>query len=136
MAFWPKEIMNELVHLAAKGLTYGRIAQKMSLSRNAVIGKARRMGLRQPPKPEVVASPPQKIEYSLENMRLISIMDLAENDCRYPIESSDGFVFCGLPKARGAYCSYHAKKCYVPPKPIKKSADQSRGPYKHGQTFF
>jgi hypothetical protein len=44
-------------------------------------------------------------------------MNLTESDCKYPVESNDGFLFCGLPRVRGAYCAGHAKICYIPPKP-------------------
>jgi GcrA cell cycle regulator len=115
MAFWGRETVEEFIGLVKKGFTYGCIAKKMNLSRNAVLGKARRMGFSKPTQPKIVALPPVKLQ--LKDMRLISIMNLTESDCKYPVESNDGFLFCGLPRVRGAYCAGHAKICYIPPKP-------------------
>lgn len=124
MAFWPKEIISELVRLVGEGLTYSKIAKKINVSRNAAIGKARRLGL----------GPTKNVPNF--TMRLIPMMELSANDCRYPVEAGDGFVFCGLPKTQKSYCAYHAQKCYISPKPIKKSAGQNHAPYKRDQTFF
>lgn len=43
---WPQAKANKLRRLIEKRLTRGQIAEKMGITRNAVIGKASRMGFR------------------------------------------------------------------------------------------
>jgi hypothetical protein len=44
----------------------------------------------------------------------IKFEQLTSKSCRYVINSGSvkGFLFCGKPKERGAYCEGHAKLCY------------------------
>ena len=50
--------------------------------------------------------------------RRLSLLQLADGDCRYPydgIEGEDTFVFCGHPKKDGSsFCVSHHHLCFVP----------------------
>jgi hypothetical protein len=49
--------------------------------------------------------------------RLVPLIELRINDCRYPYDSEGGYLFCGLPKVEGRlpYCQAHCNLCYQPP---------------------
>lgn len=52
----------------------------------------------------------------------VALMDLKACDCRWPVTETSG-VFCGAPAMEGkAYCEAHAKRAYVPTKPIQFKA--------------
>lgn len=57
--------------------------------------------------------------------RMVSLVDLAPCDCRWPIGDprSETFGFCGHPKAVGSYCADHAKVAKQKPI-IKKRKDK------------
>lgn len=93
-----------------------------SISRNACIGKATRLGLRfhspnagqyhrEPPKP--VWSPMPKL--STENLQTteflgLNITELKDNSCRYiEGEVPDNYSYCGQPTAHGSWCEHHLK---------------------------
>jgi hypothetical protein len=108
------------------------------VTRNAAIGKARRLGL--PPKVEY-ASPgrplkqcrPRGYEWR-ERMRAVAvepeipavlaapadplwltILDVGADQCRYPVDGTDNpILFCGHPAApKSPYCWEHHAKVYV-----------------------
>lgn len=72
------------------------------------------------------------------------ILDLAENDCRWPIgdPQEPDFHFCNGRKVPGlAYCEHHARRAYQPPdvrkRPIKPQYAHTIGdPMKGAMEFF
>lgn len=121
-------------------MTASMIAQELGCGRNAVIGKAHRLGLIQglAPAPRVVdfsARTPvmeaaaRKAERRAQRIRLsaqraavkktlmpkplrVGLQDLTEGACRWPV--TDGY--CARQAARGSYCAEHADIAYVPVK--------------------
>lgn len=133
---------------ALPGLLQGRLSARQvsvalggGLSRSAVIGKARRLGLslmprktavpRQrsrpfffrkpgatpatpaPPKaPVLPAAPPPPVD-----PLMVTLEQLEPRHCRFPIgdPQEDGFGFCGHPRfGDRVYCAYHCRLAYQP----------------------
>jgi hypothetical protein len=106
-----------------KDLSYLEIAKILSrefrvkLTKNACIGKARRMqkGLRgkprKPPKRKwrpTKREPVQKLRPKPKTPGLIALMDLQPHHCRWPYGERSPFLFCGEPKEDGqSYCTKH-----------------------------
>ena len=131
-------LIEALCQAIADKLTARQAAEKLSglagttLSRNAMIGAAKRRGMRfgggtplprkktvrQEPvniiRPKIVYEQPPEAPVPADFLGL-TILDLPLNGCRYP--SGDGpYLFCGNPQRDGSsYCAYHHKKCnYMP----------------------
>lgn len=137
---WTKSRVAELTRLWNFGDTASDIAKQMNLSRNAVIGKAHRLGLKPRPNPVTPKRPTEqgrKMKGAARNhlkfghkgqvkktgSRNIEIdgniqgpgktlMELEANECRWPC----GDVYCSAKVESGVYCEYHKKIAYVPRK--------------------
>lgn len=128
---WTPERIARMRELNAEGWSTSEIAADLGgISRNAVIGKMRRMGIASsnpqrhrapnrekarpaptkpqpetPPKPKARPGPPGGV----------SLMDLTARTCRYPMGDplEAGFAFCGAEvDPTEPYCETHAAKCY------------------------
>jgi GcrA cell cycle regulator len=135
---WAREHCEALRDYHAKGLSFSEIAEainakfKTAYSRNAAIGRAKRMGLAGPdrPKPPPKASAPQldgirehhaawfrrsmPVFEPVETVKLrcveidprhLSLIDLEPGDCRYPYggdEEGESITFCGHPQRQGS----------------------------------
>jgi GcrA cell cycle regulator len=135
---WAREHCDALREYHAKGMSYAEIAEainakfKTDYSRNAAIGRARRIGLIDPerPKPPPITSAPQvqrtrerhaasplqlmpvfepaetvKLRCAEVDPRHLSLIDLEPEDCRYPYggdEEGEAITFCGHPQRRGS----------------------------------
>lgn len=117
---WTDEQIEELKHLWEKGLTTGEIGKALGVSKNAVVGKAHRLGLNSRPSPirrgddEATApaatgnnapAPEQKdaapaepkktakaaVKKTAEKKKLFTVNDLTAGSCRWPIgDPKDG----------------------------------------------
>ncbi len=125
---WTKEACEILSTewLAGKKAVF--IGDRLGINRNAVIGKARRLGLpihtgamqrrgRQKtaeywsPSPKIASHKPKTDFHSLN----ITFADLTETQCRFAVTSEAPHLFCGHEKAEGSsYCLHHHKICWVP----------------------
>lgn len=107
---WTDEMVKELARLWEQGLSTGEIGRALGVSKNAVVGKAHRLGLTGRPSPiKRTASKPKKAETA-------SLVDLGPNCCRWPIGDprDEGFHFCGRKTLPGKpYCAEHAAIAYV-----------------------
>lgn len=122
---WTDERIDELKVLWAEGLTTGEIGKRLGVSKNAVVGKAHRLGLKGRPSPikrngaaEPAAKPArQKAAPAKEPPKKIrSVVDLSAQACRWPIGDprEPGFHFCGAPSIPSKpYCAEHAAIAYV-----------------------
>ena len=129
---WDKANIAKLLELAATGASYTAIGKALGISKNAAIGKARRMKIdkspavqprripiaRAAPKPKPTKPTPPPPSAPVPDMKLLTMMELHDRDCRYPIGSGDEMLFCGRQRTgEKPYCTEHALVCYNPIKP-------------------
>ncbi len=102
---WTEEAINTLKTLWAEGLSARKIGERLgNISRNAVIGKAHRLGLSNRGKPR-----------TSDAAERISGLNLTERMCRWPIghPGEPGFRFCAEPRQQGRpYCREHCALAY------------------------
>ncbi|TAI61594.1 hypothetical protein CWO89_34385 [Bradyrhizobium sp. Leo170] len=116
--------MERFLALHDKHLSFEKIAAALSaefgitVSKNACIGKARRLELhREKPrttpasKPKALRSPPA------EPPGQVPLLHLGNDDCHFPFGDHPTVRFCGLPKKPGSpYCAEHHAVAFVSPK--------------------
>jgi GcrA cell cycle regulator len=134
--FWTDKNVKTLTNMWNKGKTAADIAEALGgVTRNAVIGKANRLGLDKRPSPikkadkSVAAAPKAKKKNEklvihgkkivLAKEKSFSILDIKEGMCRWPFgdPKDDDFHFCGRNVAvEGcSYCEHHAEEAYQVP---------------------
>lgn len=106
---WTDERVEKLRELWGQGMSASEIADLLGdITRNAVIGKAHRLGLSGRP------SPIKKKE-----TKGATILSLTERMCKWPVgdPKSPDFHFCGKQALAGLpYCAEHAAIAYQPAK--------------------
>lgn len=110
---WTDDRIAKLKKLWAEGLTTGEIGKRLGVSKNAVVGKAHRLGLKSRPSPirRAGTKPEPK-----EETRVYTLADLTSQTCRWPIgdPKEENFHFCGKPVIQGKpYCADHCAAAYV-----------------------
>jgi len=134
---WTDERIELLKNLWDSGQSASQIAKELGegVTRNAVIGKAHRLGLKSRPspvkadKPEAAAAP-KRVEKK-EAKKLVTLLDLTDRMCKWPHghPGDEDFHFCGKPSEPGMpYCAAHCAEAYQaqpprrdrrqPPRPI------------------
>jgi GcrA cell cycle regulator len=144
---WTSERDDLLRELFGRGFSFSLIAQQLSrfghgFSRNAAIGRARRIGLpprskkqpmtqlppsqgvrttrsaragsaqRQVRRTAVAAQAPAAADTPMPFLGL-ALIELEPHHCRYP-QGNEFFKFCGQPRLRGSpYCPHHHGLCFV-----------------------
>lgn len=105
--YWTKSKIDKLSSLWAKGTPAREIAEKLgNVSRNAVIGKANRLGL----------SKKLKEKESVKNKALnVNSLIASMKGCKWPIghPGDEDFYFCGKEVISGKpYCGEHCLVAY------------------------
>lgn len=131
---WTDDRVQTLIRLWNAGLSASQIARALAggLSRNAVIGKAHRLGLSPRGKPSL---PDAGVHQRIKARRRAqpsfgtyaapaadppgprgsaTVLSVRLGQCRWPIGDprAGDFSLCGGPVARGAYCAGHAELAY------------------------
>lgn len=130
---WTDERVETLTKLWGEGRTAAEIAKELGgVTRNAVIGKAHRLklsnrvspiqqnkkpvkSLKTPEKKSKKRASEQNNQHIDHNRKTVSLMDLNNSMCRWPIgdPQEKSFGFCGDQNISGLpYCSEHAKMAY------------------------
>ncbi len=109
--YWTKSKVDRLSSMWAKGVPARQISEKLgNISRNAVIGKANRLGLSKKLK-EKEPSKENKDNKELNVSSLIASM----KGCKWPIghPGDEDFYFCGKEVIPGKpYCGEHCLSAY------------------------
>jgi GcrA cell cycle regulator len=113
---WTDERVEQLKQLWGQGMSASEIADTLGdVTRNAVIGKAHRLGLSGRPSP--IKKKPS---------RGATILALTERMCKWPVGDPKhaDFHFCGKTAMAGMpYCAEHAAIAY---QPSSKKRDEER----------
>ena len=121
---WTEDKVAMLQQLWGSGKTASEIAEMLGgMSRNAVIGKAHRLGLSGRPSP---IKKRRKAEQREPTPGGATILNLTERMCRWPLgdPKEPGFRFCGKSSLSNLpYCAEHAAVAYQVPN--SKRRDES-----------
>jgi GcrA cell cycle regulator len=119
---WTDERLEKLKELWAQGLSISQIGAALGVSRNAIAGKAHRVGLPKRPSPisrPKVEKPKVDMAAVTENLPLrleLRQLEWSRSKCCWPTgdPKKNGFVFCGDPVVPGKpYCLSHCQEAYT-----------------------
>ena len=118
---WTQARVETLRSSWAIGLSAAQIAGALGITRNAVIGKAWRLGLAdrrvmrkaRKPRPEHRRVPKPRPAPAPACCKPVNrpLFDLRDNECRWVVDTEE-FLFCGAPIAgsRHPYCARHLQE--------------------------
>ena len=120
---WDEDKLNKLKKLWDEGLPITKIGNEIGVSRNAIAGKAHRMGLPKRNSPISKSGDPRKNQVvNVENSKqlplkiLLREVEWSRNRCCWPIGDPKlpGFSFCGTSIIPGRpYCEEHSNLAYT-----------------------
>ena len=119
---WTEQRLKELGELWAKGLSISQIGEALGVSRNAVAGKAHRIGLPKRPSPINRSSSKSNDLETEENAKNLPLrlelrqLDWSQNTCCWPTGDprKNGFLFCNEVVVPGKpYCLAHCREAYT-----------------------
>lgn len=118
---WTDERIDKLKKLWDDGLSASQIAKELGegVTRNAVIGKAHRLGLKSRPSPvkadkDKKKAAPKRVPKKSDK-QLVTLLDLTDRMCKWPIghPGDADFHFCGKASEAGMpYCASHCAEAY------------------------
>ena len=148
---WTPERENQLRELWNAGLSASRIAAELGgTTRNAVIGKAHRLGLSgratrkgsggskggmrlvarsSAPRTPRAHIRPRYVEPVERSEFAVNLEDLTDKHCKWPLGDprTREFHFCGGPRTEGmSYCEYHCQVAYQVPSRREEQAPAER----------
>ena len=119
---WTNERLDELKKLWAEGWSISQIGQALGVSRNAIAGKAHRMGLPKRPSPINKSKTEKgkllndKREQDLPLRLELRQLEWSRSKCCWPTgdPKKNGVVFCGDAVVPGKpYCLPHCQEAYT-----------------------
>ena len=128
MTTWTPDRIEEVTRLWNEGLTTAQIGKRIGVSKNAVVGKAHRLGLAPRPSPirrEASLRPPRPPVVRPVAPRPTIVIGIGTAACKWPDghPGEPNFVFCGSPALVGKpYCRDHYAKAYVHSRPSHGAA--------------
>lgn len=127
--FWTPDREKILRELWDKGISASEIGRRIKVSKNAVIGKARRMRLqsrgtkpyvvvRKKPEPPPPPPPPKLPPEKVPELKTVieAVMGVGRNTCRWPYGEpyQNKLAFCGEPTfEKYPYCLRHCYHSYA-----------------------
>ena len=108
---WTEEGVELLQKMWLEGRSAREIGERLNMTRNAVIGKANRLGLSHKSK----SAAPRKAKQPEIKGQAMSPLDLNERMCRWPIghPGEPDVHFCGQTRVSGRpYCEAHCALAY------------------------
>ena len=121
---WNEKKLNKLKSLWDQGLPITKIGLELGVSRNAIAGKAHRLGLPKRNSPISKSGEPRKNENKADIQTdkelplkiLLRDVDWSRNRCCWPLGDPKlpGFSFCGTSIIPGRpYCEEHSRLAYT-----------------------
>ncbi|MSO69112.1 MAG: global cell cycle regulator GcrA-like protein [Alphaproteobacteria bacterium] len=130
---WTVERIAEVTKLWNLGLTTAEIGRLVGVSKNAIVGKAHRLGL--PPRPSPIKrearTPRPTVRHEHRHVERTSppavhlVISTNGATCKWPSghPGEPEFDFCGQPAVEGKpYCAEHYGRAYIQPKPKSNAA--------------
>ena len=129
---WTADRIAEVTRLWNQGLTTAEIGKLVGVSKNAIVGKAHRLGL--PPRPSPIkreARAPRPVRHEHRHVERTSpppvqlVISTNGATCKWPIghPGEPSFGFCGQPSVEGKpYCAEHYGRAYIQAKPRSNAA--------------
>lgn len=108
---WTEERVDELKHLWEAGVGTAEIGDRLGMTKNAIIGKAHRIGLKQR------RASPKRTRARIVRMN--------GQSCQWPIGDprDPSFHMCGEPALEGKpYCADHYARAYIVPSRTRDKA--------------
>jgi GcrA cell cycle regulator len=138
MSTWTPERIAEVTRLWDEGLTTAEIGKIVGVSKNAVVGKAHRLGLPARPSPilrnggggKSVATPRPVAKVPVKPARQI-VLSTSGACCKWPFghPGESGFHFCGSAALLNKpYCPEHYQMAYLPARPKGSQAPREERP--------
>lgn len=134
---WTEDRIEKLKKLWDDGLSASQIAKELGegVTRNAVIGKAHRLGLKSRPSPVKTDTEKKKAAPKpaarASDKKLVTLLDLNDRMCKWPIghPGDADFHFCGKPSEPGMpYCARHCAEAYQAQPPRRDRRQTPRPP--------
>ncbi len=121
---WDEQKLNKLKKLWDEGLPITKIGIEIGVSRNAIAGKAHRLGLPKRNSPISKSGDPRKNQKTFSKNTaqqlplkiMLREVEWSRNRCCWPIGDPKlpGFSFCGTPIIPGRpYCEEHSNLAYT-----------------------
>ena len=118
---WTDDTVARLTELWNQGKSASEIAKALgsAITRNAVIGKAHRLGLKARPSP-------------ILRDQGASILTLNDRMCKWPVghPGEVNFHFCGKKAHGGPYCLEHAQQAYQPGTSMQEMERRRKASYR------
>ena len=111
---WTEEQIDQLKELWGEGLSTSEIGRKLGVTKNAVVGKAHRLGL--PPRPSPIKRATGTKRPTRSKVMAVKSASRGPT-CMWPIghPNEPGFRFCGKGALTGKpYCQEHYDIAYIP----------------------
>ena len=123
MSTWTPERIAEVTRLWDEGLTTAEIGKVIGVSKNAVVGKAHRLGLPARPSPirrtksKVSTKAKPAVNRPVQQRISASVINTSGACCKWPFghPGEEDFHFCESPSLVGkSYCPKHYEMAYLP----------------------
>ena len=121
---WTEEQIDQLKELWSEGLSTSEIGRKLGVTKNAVVGKAHRLGL--PPRPSPIKRATGAKRPTRSKVMAVKPASRGPT-CMWPIghPNEPGFRFCGKSALSGKpYCQEHYDIAYIPAGLRERSANR------------